>query len=81
MQNEESIKDKNKTGRPISWNAAQKRKLRRLVNNRKGVSQRRLGWLDQSVNSRKISEMGMSNYKRENHYIPRKRDKKQRIMI
>ena len=35
MQNEESIKDKNKTGRPTSWTAARKRKLKRLVNNRK----------------------------------------------
>ena len=68
MQNEESIKDKNKTGRPTSWTAARKRKLKRLVNNRKGVSQRGLGkkfGLDQSVISRKIAEMGISNYKRE----------------
>ena len=43
MQNEESIKDKNKTGRPTSWAAARKRKRKRLVNNRKGVSQRGLG--------------------------------------
>ena len=35
MQNEGSIKDKNKTGRPTSWTAARKRKLKRLVNNRK----------------------------------------------
>ena len=34
MQNEESIKDKNKTGRPTSCTAARKRKLKRLVNNR-----------------------------------------------
>ena len=68
MQNEESIKDKNKTGRPTSWTAARKRKLKRLVNYRKGVSQRGLGKkfeLDQSVISRKIPGMGISNYKRE----------------
>ena len=67
MQNEESTKDK-KTSRPTSWTAARKRKLKRLVNNRKGVSQRGLGkkfGLDQSVISRKIAEMGISNYKRE----------------
>ena len=77
-------KTKIKTGRPTSWTAARKRKLKRLVNNRKGVSQRELGkkfGLDQSVISRKIAEMGISNYKREKHQnIPRNRDKKQRII-
>ena len=67
IQNEESIKDKNKTGRTTSWTAARKRKLKRLVYNRKGVRQRSLGkkfGLDQSVISRKIAEMGIYNYKR-----------------
>ena len=85
MQNEESIKDKNKTGRPTSWTAARKRKLKRLVNNRKGVSQRGLGkkfGLDQSVISRKIAEMGISNYKRgkKHQNTPRNRDKMHRII-
>ena len=43
LQNEKSIEDKNKTGRPTSWTSTRKNKLKRLTNNRKGVSQRRLG--------------------------------------
>ena len=68
MQNEGSVKDKKKTGRPTSWTPARKSQLKKLVNNRKGVSQRGLGRkfaLDQSVISRKISEMGINNFKRE----------------
>ena len=43
LQNEESIEDKKKTGRPTSWTSTRKNKLKRLTNNRKVVSQRRLG--------------------------------------
>jgi hypothetical protein len=43
LQNEESIKDKKQTGRPTSWTSARKNQLKRLINNPKGVSQRRLG--------------------------------------
>ena len=63
------IKSLSKT--KIKWATqplARKRKLKRLANNRKGVSQRGLGkkfGLDQSVVNRKIAEMGISNYKRE----------------
>ena len=43
FQNEESIKDKSQTGRPTSWTSTRKNQLKRLINNPKGVSQRRLG--------------------------------------
>lgn len=37
-----SINDNKRTGRPSSWTADKKNKLKRLTNNRKGVSQRKL---------------------------------------
>ena len=43
MQLGTTINDKKKTGRPASWTPARKNQLKRLANNRKGVSQRRLG--------------------------------------
>ena len=43
FHNGESIKDKKQTGRPTSWTTTRKNKLKRLTNNRKGVSQRQLG--------------------------------------
>ena len=43
MQLGGTINDKKKTGRPTSWTPARKSQLKRLANNRKGVSQRRLG--------------------------------------
>ena len=36
------IKDKKRTGRPSSWTTDRKKKLKRLVNHRKGVSLTRL---------------------------------------
>ena len=38
-----TINVKKKTGGPTSWTPARKNQLKRLTNNRKGVSQRRLG--------------------------------------
>ena len=43
MQFGETTNHKKKTGRPTFWRPARKRKLTRLANNRKGVSQKRLG--------------------------------------
>ena len=50
-----SIKDKKRTGRPSSWTAANKNKLKRLTNNRKGVSQRKLA-KKFNVSQRNISD-------------------------
>ena len=38
FHNEESIEDKIKTGRPTSWTSTRKNQLKRLTNNRKGIS-------------------------------------------
>ena len=43
MQLGGTINDENKTGRPTSWTPARKNQLKRLANNRKRVSRRRLG--------------------------------------
>jgi hypothetical protein len=38
LHNGEPIKDKKQTGRPTSWTSTRKNQLKRLTNNRKGVS-------------------------------------------
>ena len=43
MQLGGKINDKKKTNRPTSWTPARKNQMKRLGNNCKGVSQRRLG--------------------------------------
>ena len=43
FHNEESIENKIKTGRPTSWTSTRKNQMKRLTNNRKEISQRRLG--------------------------------------
>jgi transposase len=42
-ENGQSILEDTRPGRPSSWTSSMKAKLKRLVNNRKGVSQRKLG--------------------------------------
>ena len=62
-------KEKNLPGRRSSWTSSMKVKLKRLVNNnRKGVSQQRLGGKfdkHQTTISRQIKKLGISNYARE----------------
>lgn len=68
LQNGGSLKDKKKTGRPTSWTSAKKSRLKRLTNNRKGVSQRRLGrkfGVSQTTIGNQLLEMGISCFKRE----------------
>ena len=43
LETGQSFSDKKHSGRPTSWTREKKAKLKRLVNNRKGVSQRKLG--------------------------------------
>ena len=43
MEDEGSLKDNLRTGRPPVLDTHQRKRLKRLVNNRTGVSQRRLG--------------------------------------
>ena len=70
------INDKKKTGRPTSWTPAWKNQLKWLTNNRKGVSQRRLGWKFGTSHVtiwRQISIMNISGNKREK--TPKYREK------
>jgi transposase len=63
LQNEESTKDKKQAGRPTSWTSARKNQLKRLINYRKGVRQRRLGHKFKSVSHvtfcRQLSKMNI----------------------
>ena len=62
------INDNKRTGRPISWAYSRNEQLKRLVNNRKGVSQRRLARkfsCAQSNISRQLAKMDINYYKRE----------------
>ena len=63
----ESIKDKKQTGRPTSWTTTRKNKLKRLTNNRKGISQRGLGCkfnVSYMTICRQLSKMTISCLKR-----------------
>lgn len=62
------IKDKKKSGRPSSWTCARRSRLKRLTNNRTGVSQIKLGLkfgVHQSTVSRQLRKQGIKNYRRE----------------
>lgn len=63
-----SINDNKKTGRPSKLSKKDKRKLKRLTNNRFGVSQRRLGRqfsVNHTTIGRAMSRMKIKDYKRE----------------
>ena len=73
-----SFADKKKLGRPSSWTAARKVKLKRLTNNRKDVSQRKLARkfdVDVSTICRQLSKMQIKHHKREKapNYTPEQR--------
>jgi transposase len=68
MENDQPIKDNKRTGRPTSWTTQKKNRLKRLVNNRTGVSQRRLGkkfGLHQTTIGRQLAKMRIQYRKRE----------------
>ena len=68
MQLGGTINDKKKTGRPTSWTPARKNQLKRLTNNRKRVSQRRLGrklGVSHMTICSQLSKMNISCYRRE----------------
>ena len=68
MQLGGTINEKKKTGRPTSWTPARKNQLKRLANNREGVSQRHLGrelGVSHATIRRQLSKMNISCYKRE----------------
>ena len=62
------IHDIKRSGRPTSWTSANKTKLKRLTNNRTGVSQRGLArkfQVNQSTISRQLAKMNINYRKRE----------------
>ena len=68
MQLGKTINDKNKTGRPTFWTPTRKNQLKRLTNNRKRVSQKRLSrklGVSHVTICRQLSKMNISCYKRE----------------
>ena len=68
IQNEGPIQDNKRTGRPTTWTTAAKKKLKRLTNNRTGVSQRRLArkfGVHRRTVGRQLEKMGISYRKRE----------------
>lgn len=74
------IKDKTRTGRPSSWTAAKKTKLKRLTNNRKGVSQQKLANkfnVTQQDISYQLSKMKIECRKREK--TPKYSEQQQKI--
>ena len=63
-----SFMDKKRTGRPFRWTTRRKSKLKRLTNNRKDVSQRKLASkfkVNVSTISRQLSKMQIKYRKRE----------------
>ena len=64
MEDEGSLKDNSRTGRPPVLDIHQRKRLKRLVNNRTGVSQRRLGQTFQ-VNQTTIERIGKNA-----HFLP-----------
>ena len=62
LESGKPINDKKKTGRPTSWTSPKKFKLKRLTNNRKGVSQRILARkfkVSQPLIGIQLKEMGI----------------------
>ena len=68
LQTAQPIKEKKRSGRPSSWTATKKSKLKRLANNRTGISQRRLARqfnVHQTTVGRQLSKMGILYRKHE----------------
>ena len=66
VEDEGSLKDNLRTGRPPVLDTHQRKRLKRLVNNRTGVSQRRLGQkfqINQTTIQRALDKMHISCYK------------------
>ena len=67
-KNGQSILEVTRSGRPSSWTPSMKVKLKRLVNHRKGVSQRKLGYKfhkSQRTIGRQIQKLGIEDHARE----------------
>ena len=67
-KNDQSILEVTRSGRPSSWTSSIKVKLKRLVNHRKGVSQRKLGNKFNKHHmtiGRQIKKLGIEDHARE----------------
>ncbi|XP_065654743.1 uncharacterized protein LOC136081360 [Hydra vulgaris] len=68
LETVQSFSDRKHPGRPTSWTREKKAELTRLVNNRKGVSQRKIGikfGVNQSTIGRQLKKMNIKYRKRE----------------
>lgn len=68
LTTDQPIKDRKRTGRPTSWTASSRGRLKRLVNNRTGVSQRRLAQkfrVSHMTIGRQLAKMSIRCRKRE----------------
>ena len=75
-KNGQSILEVTRSGRPSSWTSSMKVKLKRLVNHRKGVSQRKLGNKFNKHHmtiGRQIKKLGKEDYAREKTPTPKSR--------
>jgi transposase len=84
LESSQPLKDKKKTGRPSSWTAYRTRKLKRLVNNKTGISQRQLARkfsVHHSTINRRLSKMKISYRKREKtpKYSEKQQEKSQQL--
>ena len=82
MEDEGSLKDNLGTGRPPVLDTHQRKRLKRLVNNRTGVSQRRLGqnWKNfkkkctfLAINARKLQDIPRNKRKKIARIVPETR--------
>ena len=67
LETDQPIRERKRTGRPTSFTPRRKLKLKRLINNRTGVSQRKLArkfGVDQATISRQLSKMKVIYRKR-----------------
>ena len=84
LATKQPLEDKNRKGRPTSWTTARKARLKRLVNNRTGVSQPRLGrkfGVHHTTIGRQIAKMKISYRKREKtaKYKPKQQQKTEEL--
>ena len=80
LETDPSITNNKKTGRPLKLTTANRLNLKRLTNNRFGVSQRKLGnkfSVNQSTISRNLSKLGIKYRKRQKapYYTERQMEK------
>ena len=68
LERDQPIEDKKKTGRPSTWTADRRARLKRIANNRTGVSQSRLGkkfGVHRTTVGRQLARMSVQYRKRE----------------